>query len=281
MDDNIIINLLKYHQKSIEKSFEEIDKKIKDYKKGDKKQKNIIKKNILKELELIKGNNNQMKLDSEPLNKESIKEEWAKIHNKYKSKIKEYKEKVNNLESGQADNGQGAEDDYKDPDAKVNLDKLNVEQAMARGDEILNADEKILNNINQVVHKDIDNIKDVNKELERQKEQLDNADTELKEMEFSIDRARKKITNMFKLYASDKCITCLIVIILLIIIINIIVSACGGDNKRNFNVPHDIFGSNENGKNNNNNNSTDNYSNFFTTSLNLMNVLGFITLYFL
>ena len=279
MEDNIIIDLLKDYQKSIESSFEDIDKKIKNYNKGDRKQKNAIKKNILKELELIKENNNQMKLNSEPLSKESIKEKWDKIHNNYKSKIKEYNEKVNNLESGQTDDGQEPEDDYKDPDAKVNLDKLNVEQGMERGDNILNADDNILNNINQHINSGIDNMKEANIELERQGKQLENADTELKEMEFSIARARNKITNMFKLYASDKCITCLIVVILLVIIIIIIVSACGGDNKRNFNVPHDIFGSNENAKNNSN--STDNFSNYLTKSINFMKIIGLITLYFL
>ena len=283
MNDNIIIDSLKDLQNSIEKSFEEIDKKIKAYNKGDKKQKNLTKKYILKELELIKKNNNQIKLDSESISRESIKEEWEKIHNKYKSKIKEYKKKINDLESAQANSGEGQEqeDDYKDPDAKVNLDELNVEQAMKRGDEILNADENALNNMGKVVHEDVDIMKDANKELERQKEQLDVADTDLKEMEFSIERARKKITNMFKLYASDKCITCLIVVILIIIITIIIVSACGGDNKNNFNVPHDIFGSNENGKNNTNtnSNSTTNDSIYLIKSFNLMNVIAFITLY--
>ena len=285
MDDNIIIDTLKDLQNSIEKSFEDIDKKIKSYNKGDKKQKNLTKKNILKELELIKKSNNQIKLDSESLSRETFKEEWEKIYNKYKSKIKEYKEKINELESAQANTGQGQEkgqdDDYKDPDAKVNLDELNVEQAMKRGDEILNADENALNNIHKVVRDDVDIMKDANKELNRQKEQLDVADTELKEMEFSIDRARKKITNMFKLYASDKCITCLIVVILIIIITIIIVSACGGDNKNNFNVPHDIFGSNDDGKNNTNtnSNSTTNDSKYLIKSFNLMNVIGFITLY--
>jgi len=283
MDDNIKIDALKDLQNSIEKYFEEIDKKIKSYNKGDKKQKNLTKKYILKELELIKKNNNQIKLESESISRESIKEEWEKIHNKYKSKIKEYKEKINDLESAQANSGEGQEqeDDYKDPDAKVNLDELNVEQAMKRGDEILNADENALNNIGKVVHEDVDKMKDVNKELGRQKEQLDVADTDLKELEFSIERARKKITNIFKLYASDKCITCLIVVILIIIITIIIVSACGGDNKNNFNVPHDIFGSNENGKNNTNtnSNSTTNDSIYLIKSFNLMNVIGFITLY--
>lgn len=281
MDDNIIIDSFKDFQNSIEKSFEEIDKKLKSYNKGNKKEKNITKKNILKELELIKKNNNQIKLDLENISKESIKEEWLEIYNTYKSKIKEYQTKVNNLESGEANNGQDVEDDYKDPDAKVKLEKLNAEQAMERGDEILNAGDKALNNINQVVHKDVDIMKDANKELNRQKDQLDNADTELKEMEFSIDRARKKITNMIKIYASDKCITCLIVVILLIIIIIIIVSACGGDNKRNFNVPHDIFDSNEDGKNISSSNSTENYSSYLTKSINFMNIIYFISLYFL
>ena len=209
-------------------------------------------------------------------------EEWRKIYDNYDSKRKEYKEKVRNLESGQANNeGQEQEEEYKDPDAKVNLDKLNAEQAMERGDEILNADDNAFSNMNGIVREDVNIAKGVNIELIRQNDQFDVADNTLKEMEFSIERARKKITNMFKLYASDKCITCLIVVILIIIITIIIVSACGGDNKNNFNVPHDIFGSNNDGKNSTNSNNTTNDSKYLIKTINLMNVIGLIILYFI
>ena len=162
--------------------------------------------------------------------------------------------------------------DYMDPDAKVDLNELNVEQAMKRGDVLQDANDDAINNMGKIIHKDVDIMKDVNKELERQKDQFDVADAELKEIDFSINRARKKITSLFKLYASDKCITCLIVVIMVIIVIIIIVSACGGDNKNNFNVPHDIFGTN-------NKTSSNSDSHYLIKNFNLMRIVGFMALF--
>ena len=117
-------------------------------------------------------------------------------------------------------------------------------------------------------------MKKVNIELNNQKEKMATIDKDLKEIEFSVDRARKKITNMFKIYASDKCVICLIVVILIIIVTIILVSAFGGDNKNNFNVPHDIF-------NTNNNATTTNSSNYLFRSFNIMRIISLIILYLL
>ncbi len=142
---------------------------------------------------------------------------------------------------------------------------------MDRGDAIVKEDDKIISGMVKTVHGDVQTMKEANANLNVQIEKLDNVDSDLKEMEYSVDRARKKITSMFKLYASDKCITCLIVVILIIIVTIIIVSACGGDNKNNFNVPHDIF--------NTNNNITTNSSNYLVHSNILWIIIGSILLY--
>ena len=162
--------------------------------------------------------------------------------------------------------------DYMDPDAKVDSKELNDEQAKKRGDAILDADDNAIDNMGKIANKDVDIMKDVNGELERQNEQFDVADAELKEIDFSINRARKKITSLFKLYASDKCITCLIVVIMVIIATIIIVSACGGDNKNNFNVPHDIFGTN-------NKTSSTSDSHYLIKRFNLMRIFGFMVFF--
>ena len=47
---------------------------------------------------------------------------------------------------------------------------------------------------------------------------MEGVDNDLKEIDFSIERARKKVTDMFKIYASDKCVIFLIVVILIIIV---------------------------------------------------------------
>ena len=162
------------------------------------------------------------------------------------------------------------------PDKKVylNLNELNIEQAFKRGDKILDVDHNAIQNMNKMVNGDINIMKSINSELNRQGEKLGAADNDLKEMEFSIGRARKKITSIIKMYASDKCTTSLVVSILLIIVIIIIVAVCGGINKKNFNIPHDIFGTNDK-------NTTTSSSHFLTKSFNLICFFEFLVLYLL
>ena len=80
---------------------------------------------------------------------------------------------------------------------------------------------------------------------------------------------------MFKIYASDKCVICLIVVILIIIVTIILVSAFGGDN---FNVPHDhdIFDTNKK-----NTNSTTNSEHCLISCFNLMRGIILYILFFL
>ena len=137
-------------------------------------------------------------------------------------------------------------ENHLDVDAKVDLNQLNAQQVIDRGDKILDVDDQAIDNMAKIVNKDVDQMKNVNVELNAQQEKLENVDADLKEMDYSLKRAGKQITSMFKMYSHDKCITGLIIVILVIIVVIIIVAACGGDNEKNFNVPHDIFGSNNN-----------------------------------
>ena len=271
--DTDIIPILKDIQSSIEKSFEKIQNKIKSYDNMIKNDKKTAKYFIQKELKLIKNNISQIEQEINNLKEEENKNEWEEIVNKLDSKNKEYKEKFNNLDSNNNVNEEEKDGDYLDPDAEVDLDKMNAEQAMKRGDKILDVDDKALDNMGQIVNKDVDDMKGVNIKLNEQIEKFDKVDSDLKEMDFSIGRARKKLTNMFKLYASDKCITCMIISIVIIIVVIIIVSVCGGDNKNNFNVPHDIFGTNKN--------STSNYGNNLNKSFHFMNIIIILALYLL
>ncbi len=245
--DKHTISVLKDNQENIEKSIGKIDSIIQSYKKAKKSEKKSIKSQLDTELENIRINIERMEAEQSSLKDENNKENWEEIISKYKSKLKEFKKTIKNLEVivvEEPDNG-----DHLDPDAKVDLNELNVQQAMDRGDAIVKEDDKIISGMVKTVHGDVQTMKEANANLNVQIEKLDNVDSDLKEMEYSVDRARKKITSMFKLYASDKCITCLIVVILIIIVTIIIVSACGGDNKNNFNVPHDVFDSNKNDTN--------------------------------
>ena len=115
---------------------------------------------------------------------------------------------------------------------------------MDRGDILIKEDDKAINNMTENLNNGIGIMKKVNVKLHEQEEQLDNVNNDLKEMNYSLERARSQITSMFKMYSRDKCITGLIIVILIIIVVIVIVAACGGDNEKNFNVPHDIFNKN-------------------------------------
>ena len=156
----------------------------------------------------------------------------------YEKKIKKFEEDLAQIPN------QGQVEDHMDVDAKVDLNKLNAQQVIDRGDKILDVDDQAIDNMAKIVNKDVDQMKNVNVELNAQQEKLENVDADLKEMDYSLKRAGKQITNMFKMYSHDKCITGMIIVILVIIVVIIIVAACGGDDEKNFNVPHDIFSSN-------------------------------------
>ena len=272
MDKNTVAVLQDY-QSSIESSFKKIDKKINSYGQLEKNQKKSTMSSLKQELANIKANMGMMKAELPNLLDTGNSNIWEETISKLKSKVKQYNEKIKNLENinNEPENNNV---DYMDPDEKVNYDELNVQQVMDRGDNILNEDDKAIKNMANVVYQDVDQMKNVNVELNRQQEKLENVDSDLKEMDYSLKRAGKQITSMFKMYSSDKCITCLIVVILLIIVTIIIVSACGGDNKNNFNVPHDIF-------NTNNNATTTNSSNYLFRSFNIMRIISLIILYLL
>lgn len=248
MDKNTLAVLQDY-ESSIQGSFTKIDKKLSMINQSDKSQKKSTISSLKQELANIKANMGMMKAELPNLENQGNSNIWEEKISKLKSKVKTYTEKIKNLEASNNE-PEINNDDYLDPDAKVNYNELNAQQVMNRGDNILNEDDRAIKNMAKVVNQDVDHMKNVNIELNRQQEKLENVDSDLKEMDYSLKRAGKQITSMFKIYSSDKCIICMIVAILIIIVTIIIVSACGGDNKQNFNVPHDIFHSNVNNTNN-------------------------------
>jgi hypothetical protein len=261
MDKNTIA-VLKDYQSGIDDSFKKIDKKISSFSKGDKSQKKSVMSSLKQELAHIKANMGMMKSEISNLEDQEQANIWNETVSKLKSKIKIYTEKINNLESIKVE--QEKVKDHLDVDANVNLSELNAQQVMDRGDKVLDADDAAIKNMAHVVNDDVNQMKNVNVQLNQQQEKLENVDKDLVEMDYSLKRAGKQITSMFKMYSSDKCITCLIVVILIIIVTIIIVSACGGDNKNNFNVPHDIFSSN---------NKTANSAHYFSNSINIITLI--------
>ena len=238
MDKNIL-SILEDDKELLDKLFKKLDKKIKS---AGKSQINSLKEeltNINLKIDIMEQNARELKSE-ENINK------YDEIISKIKSKVKEYDKKIDKIKNSKQSSSGIPVDEHLNPDAKVDLNKLNVQQVMNRGNAIIEADDKAINNMAKMVNNDNDQMKNVNGELYAQQEKLDIVDNDIKEINFSLDRAKKQITNMFKLYAKDKCIVGMIFIIVIIIVVIIIVSACGGDNKKNFNVPHDIFGTSNN-----------------------------------
>ena len=237
MDKNTIA-VLKDYQSGIDESFKKIDKKISSFSKGDKSQKKSTMSSLKQELANIKANMSMMKAEIQNLEDQEQANIWNETVSKLKSKIKTYTEKINNLENVKVEQEKV---DHLDVDANVNLSELNAQQVMDRGDKILDADDAAIKNMAHVVNDDVNQMKNVNVQLNQQQEKLENVDKDLVEMDYSLKRAGKQITSMFKMYS-------------------------------NFNVPHDIFSSN---------NKTTNSAHYIFSSSNFINTISLILLYLL
>ena len=131
-----------------------------------------------------------MKLEQSNMKDENNREIWEAIISKYKSNFKEYKKKIKNLEENDVEEQNSG--DYLDPYANINLNQLNVKQALERGDAILKEDEKIISRMVKIVKDDVEKIKEANVNINSQKEKLDIVDDDLKEIDLSLDRSKKK-----------------------------------------------------------------------------------------
>ena len=215
MDDNSI-SVLIAQEKSIKASFKKIKEKLKLIEKSDNNDKISIIKYLKQELENIKSNYNLMDIEIKGLNSLENVSKWKSTLLELNTKIKDIEIKIKNLEPQKIElisNSNSNSNDYLNPDKKVDLNKLNTEQVMQRGDAIIKEDDKIIDGMIKTINKDNDNMKEVNIDLNNQLEKLDNVNTDLKEIDYSLERAKKQITNMFKVYSSDKIITCLIIMI--------------------------------------------------------------------
>ena len=250
-NDNEIISVLKDNKNSLENSFKKIEKELESANKSNQNKKEIL-KDLKLELESIENTYESMKTELKFLKSEENKENWEKIISQLKKEKENYKNKIDDFDTsnfGLIPDTQN--DDHLNLDIKIDPKNLNIQQIMERGDKYQDEMDKAINRMLQLVYKGKDTMIKTNEELNGQQQKLDNINDDLKKINISLDKAKKQITNMFNILRSDKKITCLIITILIIIITIIIVSACGGDNTKNFNVPHDIFFSNNNNTNTN------------------------------
>ncbi|MCQ2820459.1 MAG: hypothetical protein MJ252_24615, partial [archaeon] len=224
MDSNSIATLKDY-QASIETSFKVIDKKLNNFDGLNGVEQSDALRVANKEIGKIKNTLSLMRMQMADLKEEKNETEWQNIINTLQKKNSEYKEKIAEKDKNKK---AGYSEDHLDVDAKVDLGKLTAEQAMERGDKILDKDQERLNRMERMAAGDLQTMKQVNVELDRQDEKLNNANKDLTEIDYSLDKAGKQMRDILKIYAKDKMIMCLIIVMLLIIVVIIIISIVKG-----------------------------------------------------
>ena len=234
MDGGYIASLKDYSN-LLEKLFKNIEKKLNEYQTAELSSQNILKGEITKDLSTINNNISLMKMEQSSLKEENNKNEWKETIQKLTENYEKFNNQFLKLQNKLID-------DETDIDKKVDLSQLSTQQVMNRGDKILQSDKNAINRMNKIINQDIDTMKEVNKELNNQKEKLENAEKDLTEIDFSVKRAVQQLRAMFRMYATDKLIMCLIVVIILVILAIIIVKFVKGDDEE-VNQVNDVFAS--------------------------------------
>ena len=143
-----------------------------------------------------------IKFEIANLKEQNNRTKWNEINSQINSILNSYKESLNELRNG------GSNNDYLNIDVKVDLSKLTSQQAMDRGDKILNEIKNALNRMKNVLNTDLDTMKNVKEGLL---------------IHNSLNRAAKQMKTIAKTITTDKLIMCLIGFILLAIIAVVIV----------------------------------------------------------
>ena len=238
MDSNSIATLQDY-KATIERIFKRIDKQISSFNSSESSQQNIILSQLKTSLDETKNNLSLMKMEIANLS-EQKQQEWENELSKLQTKNNTLKQKVIELQN-KKQNEVNVNDEL-DINKKIDVSKLTSQQAIDRGNKILDDDDRAIKNMKKIVGQDLTTMKDVNVELNRQQEALKIADKNLTEIDYSLKRAGQQIKTMFKMYATDKLIMCMIIVIVLVIITIIILSAVGKKkNGGKSNIPTDIF----------------------------------------
>lgn len=238
MDSNSIATLQDY-KATIERIFKRIDKQISSFNSSESSQQNIILSQLKTSLDETKNNLSLMKMEISNLS-EQKQQEWENELSKLQTKNNTLKQKVIELQN-KKQNEVNVNDEL-DINKKIDVSKLTSQQAIDRGNKILDDDDRAIKNMKKIVGQDLTTMKDVNVELNRQQEALEIADKNLTEIDYSLKRAGQQIKTMFKMYATDKLIMCMIIVIVLVIITIIILSAVGKKkNGGKSNIPTDIF----------------------------------------
>ena len=231
---------LKDSQKDMERNFDSIRRNLQKFDNLDPSEQEKVSRQIFTDLKGCDTIIESMKNNLGEAPSESIQKLYSDSIATYKKEIKSLREQFTNKQNQR-----------KNIDNLLNTDDINVRmknnneltvgEAIAKGKDLLNQD-------GQAIHRMIAKTNETKQvgnavlaDIAAQKEKMKGVNSDLKEIDYSLNRAGKQLATMFKMYATDKLILCMIVLILLIIVAIIIVAAVGGDKAGSFNVPHDIF----------------------------------------
>ena len=242
MADNNSIATLKDEQEKIINEFETVDKEFEKFEKYSYSEKNASLRKMKTALDRIKNHIDLMKIEFSDLQETKNQLAWETTINQNKKKYQEYLKKSEEKKENMINKNLLTENnDPEDIDREYNKDNMNIEQAFKRGDKILKEDRNIIDNMAKTVDGDVRVMKDVNIQLDQQAEKLEGADKDLKDIDYSLKRAGKQMTQILKMYATDKIIMCLIVVLLLIIVAVIILGCVKGKNSNSNKGTTDIF----------------------------------------
>ena len=193
------ISALEDTNSSITKKINLIQKYIKEFSSSNNSSKKKIISQIKLEFDSIKADLRLMKTDIMNLEQSENQRIWKEKLSYLKSQKEKLEIEINKIKNDVKGNEINEEEDYMDINKKVDLGKLSSEKVMKRGDKILEADEKSLQNMIKTLSKGRSMMQDTNKELYKQMEDMDRIDGELNEIDGSLNRAKKTITYMNKI----------------------------------------------------------------------------------
>lgn len=239
MNTNVSAAVLKDNKRQIENNFKKIRANKEKFELVDPSEKKRMKDSFNADFRSIKDIISSMEFELSSVKNEEIEVEYKLIISKFKADLKALTDEIKELELKEKNKNAIHINDIQLNE--ISNDNLNAQQAMDKGDKILNEGDDAIRRMNKKIDETKDVSKNIKEKLVKQRDQLMNTQKNLKEIDYSLDRAAKTLKEMGKKLATDKIILGLIVIIALAIIAIIIVAAVGGDPNGNFNVPHDIF----------------------------------------
>jgi DNA repair exonuclease SbcCD ATPase subunit len=243
MSDAINIATLKDSKSKIESLIEKIKANLKKFDNLEPSEQTRLTNIIYSDFKYANSELDSMKNEVKLLKTEQTEKAFKDHIQTLKAEIKKLQEDFTDKQNQKKDLGGLLLDDIQIKEKRN--DEMNILELKSKGDRILKEDDDAIKRIDKKVLNQLEIADAIKQDLHKQNQKLENTQKDLKEIDYSLARAKKQLVTMFKMYATDKIIMCLIVIIVLVILAIIITAAVGGDKNNSFNVPHNIFSDNQ------------------------------------